>query len=79
VSTERRKRAEVVTLAPDDETAITEISILPDGRVCVFGASRRVLAVLAELESRDDAVRERAEYVEALDRDANQTEMRSKS
>ena len=66
-------------MGPDDETAITEISILPDGRVCVFGASRHVLDVLAELESRDDAARERAKYVEVLDRETNQIEMRSES
>ena len=64
-------------MKPDDETAITEISILPDGRVCVFGASRHVLEVLASLESRDDAVRERVEHVEALDRETSQIEMRS--
>ena len=64
-------------MKPDDETAITEISILPDGRVCVFGASRHVLEVLAGLESRDDAVRERVEHVEALDRETSQIEMRS--
>ena len=50
----------------NDETAITEISILPDGRVCVFGASREVVEVLADLEARDDAMRQRSEHVAAL-------------
>jgi hypothetical protein len=65
-------------LKPDDETAITEISILPDGRVCVFGASRSVLDALAELDARDGVARERAEHVNSLDREANQLETRSK-
>ncbi len=30
----------------DDETNITEITLLPDGRVFVFGLSREVLALL---------------------------------
>ena len=33
----------------EDETDITEITIQPDGRVYVFGASRGVLDLLAEL------------------------------
>jgi hypothetical protein len=64
---------------PLDETTITEISILPDGRVCVFGASRSVLEALAELESRDGHARERAEHLHALDREASRKEIQSES
>jgi hypothetical protein len=42
-----------------DETAITEIMIQPDGRIYVFGTSRRVLAVLGELCPNDVRLRER--------------------
>ncbi len=40
----------------DDETAITEISFLPDGRICLFGASREVLELLGTLNLGDDAL-----------------------
>ncbi|MEQ9379780.1 MAG: hypothetical protein RJP95_02875 [Pirellulales bacterium] len=33
-----------------DECNITEIEVLPDGRVCVFGTSAEVLAVLQGLD-----------------------------
>jgi hypothetical protein len=38
---------------PDDETAITEITLAADGRIFVFGLSRDVLAVLRDLCPRD--------------------------
>jgi hypothetical protein len=48
----------------DGETAITELTFLPDGRICLFGASREVLEVLgflnlgdASLDARLAAVR----------------------
>lgn len=37
----------------DDETSITEISFLPDGRVCLFGASRELISLLYDLNLRD--------------------------
>lgn len=40
----------------DDETAITEISFLPDGRICLFGASREVLELLGRLNLGDSAL-----------------------
>ncbi len=44
----------------DDETNITDIELLPDGRICVFGTSLEVLEVLDELQGgRDSAVRRR--------------------
>jgi hypothetical protein len=36
-----------------DETTITEISIQPDGRLYVFGTSRRVLELLEGLRPND--------------------------
>ena len=42
-----------------DETAITEITIQPDGRIYVFGASRQVLAVLKDLCPHDLRLLER--------------------
>jgi hypothetical protein len=39
----------------DDETNITDIELLPDGRVYVFGASAEVLIVLDELQGGADA------------------------
>ena len=38
----------------EDETRITEITIQPDGRVYVFGASRQVLEVLEALHPGDE-------------------------
>lgn len=49
------------TLQADEETPITEISFLPDGRVCVFGMSREVLQVLGELSLGDPALARRYE------------------
>lgn len=33
-----------------DETNITDIELLPDGRICVFGTSQEVLELLDELQ-----------------------------
>jgi hypothetical protein len=45
-----------------DETNITEIELLPNGRICVFGTSLEVLDVLDELQSGlDENVRRRIE------------------
>ena len=40
----------------DDETAITEITFLPDGRLCLFGASRELLELLGTLNLGDAAL-----------------------
>ncbi len=50
-------------MTPDEETALSEITILPDGRVYVFGMSLQVLEVLQTLrddEPRLQALRQRA-------------------
>jgi hypothetical protein len=41
----------------EDETAITEITIEPDGRVYVFGTSQPVLEVLGRLDPLSPRVR----------------------
>jgi hypothetical protein len=66
-------------LNADDETTITEISILPDGRVCVFGASLEVVEVLATLESRDATARQRVAHVRLLQQPQNRPQQRSES
>lgn len=40
----------------DDETAVTEITFLPDGRLCLFGASRQILELLGALSLNDPAL-----------------------
>jgi hypothetical protein len=43
----------------EDESSLTEISILPDGRVYLFGASRQVLEVLNAVPLGDPTLAER--------------------
>ena len=43
----------------DDETNITDIELLPDGRIYVFGTSLEVLDVLDELQGGQDATVQR--------------------
>jgi hypothetical protein len=51
----------------EDETNITEIEILPDGRIYVFGTSLEVLAVLDVLQSgADETVKRRLDSLERL-------------
>ena len=40
----------------DDETNITDIELLPDGRIFIFGASSEVLDVLSQLQNTADPV-----------------------
>lgn len=43
----------------DEETPITEITIAPDGRIYVFGASAEVLEVMGSLDSQNAELRKR--------------------
>ena len=43
-----------MTIQPEFERDLTEIEILPDGRICVFGTSVQVLEVLNELAAGTD-------------------------
>jgi len=40
--------------AIEDETQVTELTIMPDGRVFVFGTSRQILEILHELDPHDE-------------------------
>lgn len=51
----------------DDETAITEITFLPDGRLCLFGASREILELLGSLDLGDQALNDRLSVIRATD------------
>lgn len=49
----------------DEETAITEITFLPDGRICLFGASHQILELLGELNLGDTPLNARLASVHA--------------
>jgi hypothetical protein len=51
----------------EDDSSISEINILPDGRVCVFGASRQVLEVLDAIPLGEPALRDRIECLRAAE------------
>ena len=51
----------------EDETSMTEITILPDGRICIFGLSREVLEVLDAAELADTAVKQRLALLRRTD------------
>jgi hypothetical protein len=48
----------------DDETSLTEITIAPDGRLFVFGASCQVLEALNQLAFVDTFLEERSERLQ---------------
>jgi hypothetical protein len=51
-----------------EETSMTEISFLPDGRICVFGASIEIVDLLCRLNPGDESLRTRRDSVQtALD------------
>ena len=52
-------------MSPEDDSSISEINILPDGRVCLFGASRQVLEILDAIPLGDPALRDRIERLRA--------------
>jgi hypothetical protein len=37
-----------------DETSLTELELMPDGRIFVFGASGPILEILSQLQAPDD-------------------------
>ena len=51
-----------------DETDVSEITIQPDGRVFVFGASRQVLELLESLSPTDQKLRRVVEEIRNLQR-----------
>lgn len=50
----------------EEETDLSEITILPDGRVYVLGASDRLLEALAVLNPNDAALGQRLKQVRGL-------------
>jgi hypothetical protein len=48
-------------MSREDDDATSEINILPDGRVCIFGASREVLEVLDAIPLGDPGLKGRIE------------------
>lgn len=38
----------------EDETSLTEMELMPDGRIFVFGASGPILEILSQLQAPDD-------------------------
>jgi len=50
-------------MQPDDETAVSEITILPEGRIFGLGASRPVLEILATLGPEDAGLKRRLEHL----------------
>jgi hypothetical protein len=60
----------------EEDSTISEINILPDGRVCVFGASRQVLELLDAIPLGDPALESRIESLRAaeLPSEANESQ-----
>jgi hypothetical protein len=54
-------------VAEEDLSPLSEITILPDGRVYVFGATRPVLEVLETLTSQDERVQRLMQILRAQD------------
>ena len=66
-----------ISVSPEDDSSISEINILPDGRVCLFGASQQVLEMLDAIPLGDPALRSRIECLRAADRAASRGAQRS--
>ena len=53
----------------DEETTISEISITPDGRIYVFGASYDVLKIIEGMAACDSEVRRRVAHIRSMDQE----------
>lgn len=51
----------------EDNGSTSEINILPDGRVCIFGASRQVLEVLDAIPLGDPGLKGRIECLRRIE------------
>jgi hypothetical protein len=58
----------------EDDSSVSEIDILPDGRVCLFGASREVLEILEAVSLGDPALTSRLDRLRAAWTDASATD-----
>ena len=54
-----------ISVSLEDDSSISEINILPDGRVCLFGASQQVLEILDAIPLGDPALKSRIESLPA--------------
>jgi hypothetical protein len=63
----RDARLKEIRVSLENDNSISEIDILPDGRVCLFGASRQVLEVLDAIPLGDPALRGRIERLRTPD------------
>ncbi len=54
-------------MSDEEDASISEINILPDGRVCLFGASQQVLEVLDAIPLGDPALRTRIDCLHAAE------------
>ena len=54
-------------LSLEDDSQISEINILPDGRVCLFGASRRILEIMDAIPLGAPELKERIERLRTTD------------
>jgi hypothetical protein len=50
-----------------DETTMTEITVHPDGRVCIFGTSRQVLDVLIGLNPHSSKLNRLLDHVRRIE------------
>jgi hypothetical protein len=55
------------SVSREDDSSISEINILPDGRVCLFGASQQVLEMLDAIPWGDPALKSRIECLRTTD------------
>jgi hypothetical protein len=60
----------VTTPALEDETLTTELMIMPDGRIYVFGASRQVLEIMESLQPNDERLMQLLTHVRKLEQQA---------
>lgn len=52
----------------EEETSVSEINILPDGRICLFGASQQVLEILDSIVVGDRALTQRLDCLRRFHR-----------
>jgi hypothetical protein len=53
-----------------EETHVSELTIMPDGRIYVFGTSRKLLEVLESLDPHDESLQRILKHVRHLERGA---------
>ena len=51
----------------EDDSQISEINILPDGRVCLFGASRQILEIMDAIPLDTPELKKRIEHLRTID------------